>query len=196
MTQLRKLAKRVGRNHTLALQLWCTDNHDAKIIGLLIDEPNLITREQAEEQVDAVGAGMLAHVFSSCDATLPKTAFAFDMARDWIDSTDAMRRRCGYGLIYELSKNRRDKQLTDAFFLACIARIGEEIGSEENMVRLAMGGALIGIGKRNKALNQTAIRVAEIIGPVEYDGGGPGCEPLDMIKHLTSEYLKNKFGDG
>ena len=37
LTQLRKLAKQIGKNHKLALQLWKSDVYDAKIIGLLID---------------------------------------------------------------------------------------------------------------------------------------------------------------
>ena len=57
LTQLRKLAKWIGRNHDLALQLWDSDNYDAKIIGLLIDEPKKLTREQAESQVADVGWG-------------------------------------------------------------------------------------------------------------------------------------------
>jgi len=54
LTQLRKLAKKIGRDHALALQLWESDNYDAKILGLLIDEPKELTREQAESQVGDV----------------------------------------------------------------------------------------------------------------------------------------------
>ena len=38
LTVLRKLAKQIGRDHELALQLWESDIYDAKIISLLIDE--------------------------------------------------------------------------------------------------------------------------------------------------------------
>ena len=157
LTQLRKLAKQIGRNHKLALQLWKTDNHDVKIIGLLIDEPKKLTREQVEE----VGAGMLSHVFSSCDATLAKAPFTLNLSREWIKSKHDLRRCCGYGLIYELSKSKRNKELTDDFFLDYIRRIDEGIRTEENWVRGAMGIALMGIGKRNKRLNKAAVKVAE-----------------------------------
>ncbi len=193
LTQLRKLAKQVGRDHKLALQLWKTKNHDAKVIGLLIDDPKALTREQAEAQVEEVDAGMLSHVFSSCDATLPKAPFAVELADEWRDSKDPVRRRCAYGLLYELSKNTRDDRLTDAFFLDCIERIDATIETEENWVRLAMGGALMGIGKRNKKLNQRAIKIAKRLGPIEYDAGDTSCEPLDVLKHLTSDYLKKKL---
>lgn len=194
LTQLRKIAKQIGRDHKLALQLWKTKNHDAKIVGLLIDDPKAMSRKQAEAQVEEVDAGMLSHVFSSCNAPLTKAAFAFDLAKAWIDSSDPIRRRCGHGLVYELSKNQRNKALTDAFFLDCIQRIDGTIGEEENWVRVAMGGALMGIGKRNSTLNKAAIKVAKRLGPIEYDAGDTRCKPLDILKHLTSDHLKRKLG--
>ena len=61
-------------------------------------------------------------------------------------------------------------------------------------VREAMAAALMGIGKRNKKLNTAAIRAAKAIGPVDIDYGDDNrCEPLDVLKHLTSDYLKKKF---
>ncbi len=80
LTQLRKLAKQVGRDHKLAQQLWKSDIYDAKVIGLLIDDPKQLSREQAEEQVEGLQGGMFAHMFTSCDATLAKTPFAFELA--------------------------------------------------------------------------------------------------------------------
>lgn len=124
LTQLRKLAKQIGRDHELALKLWKSNYYDAKVISLLIDEPKKITRAQAESQVDELNAGMLEHVFSSCDATLPKTGFALELCLEWLESNDTTRKSCGYGLLYELSKNKRNKALTDEIFLAAINRMG------------------------------------------------------------------------
>ena len=107
LTVLRKLAKQIGRDHALALDLWKSDVYDAKIIALLIDDPRQITRKQAEAQVERLQQGLLAHVFSSCDASLGKTPFVVELAGDWIRSKDAERRRCGYGLLYEVSKSKK-----------------------------------------------------------------------------------------
>ena len=193
LTQLRKLAKKIGRDRDLALQLWKTPHHEMKVIGLLIDDPKQLTREQAEEQVEEVGAGMLGHVFSSCDATLAKAPFAFELATDWIDSKDPLRRQCGWGLLYELSKKPNHKGMTDEFCLSCIDRIGNSILDEVARVRGSMAAALMGIGKRNKTVNQAAIKVAKRIGPVHWDDDS-NCEPFDVLKHLTSDYLKQKLG--
>ncbi len=194
LTQLRKLAKQVGRDHKLAQQLWKSDVYDAKVIGLLIDDPKLITREQVEEQVEDLHGGYLSHVFSSCDATLAKAPFAFELAREWTASKDAMRRRCAYGLLYELSK-KNPKGMDDDYLLERINHIQEVIHNEQMWVREAMLGTLMGIGKRNKKLNKAAIRAVKKIGPVDIDyGNDNSCEPLDVLKHLTSDYLKKKLG--
>ena len=192
LTVLRKLAKKVGRNPELAQELWQSDIYDAKVIGLLIDDPKRITREQAEAQVEDLRGGYLAHVFASCDATLAKSPIAFELADDWMDSQDATRRQCGYGLLYELSK-KNPKGMDDDYLLGRIGHIRNEIGSEETRVRTAMGAALMGVGKRNKKLNQAALSVAKEIGPISY-GDDNNCEPLNLEKHLTSDYLKKKLG--
>ncbi len=194
LTQLRKLAKQVGRDHKLALQLWKSDIHDAKVIGLLIDDPKQLSREQVEEQVEGLHGGHLEHVFTACGATLAKTAFAFEVAREWMESRDDMRRRCGYSLLYELSK-KTVEGMDDAFCLGRIDHIQNSIHEEEMWVREAMTGALMGMGKRNKKLNKAAVRAAKAIGPVDIDyGDDNSCEPLNVLKHLTSDYLKKKLG--
>jgi 3-methyladenine DNA glycosylase AlkD len=193
LTQLRKLAKQIGRDHRLAQRLWKSDIYDAKIIGLLIDDPKQLSREQAEEQVEGLQSGMFSHVFASCGATLAKTPFAFELSRDWMESKDDMRRRCGYTLLYELSK-KNPKGMDDAYLLGRIDHIGHAVHGEEMWVRAAMAGALMGIGKRNKKLNKAAIRVAKAIGPIDIDyGDDNSCEPLNVLKHLTSDYLKKKL---
>lgn len=194
LTQLRKLAKKIGKDHQLAGQLWKSNYYDAKIVGLLIDDPKQVTREQAEEQVEQLDGGYLAHVFASCDATLAKTPFAFDLACEWMNSEDEVRRRCGYTLLYELSK-KNPRGMDDDFLLERIDHIQNSIHDEEMWVRESMLTALMGVGKRNKKLNKAAIRAAKTIGPVDIDyGDDNSCEPLDVLKHLTSDYIRQKLG--
>jgi 3-methyladenine DNA glycosylase AlkD len=196
LSQLRKIAKKIGRDHKLAQQLWKANNYDAKIIGLLIDDPKELSREQIEEQVENLRGGHLAHVFSSCDATLPKAPFALDVACDWMDSKDKMRRRCAWGLVYEISKFKGKKVPDEDFFMECIDRIQNSIHDDKDMwVRESMSNALMGIGKRTKKLNKAAIKAVKAIGDVGVDyGDDNSCEPTDVLKHLTSDYINQKLG--
>jgi 3-methyladenine DNA glycosylase AlkD len=193
LTVLRKMAKKVGRNHEFAKELWESDIYDVKVISLLIDDPKLMTIEQAESQVDHLYQGHFAHVFSSCDAALAKTSFVVPLLMDWINSDSTIRKRCGYGLLYEVSKFTKKSAPNNAFFLDRIKQILKSFKDEKNIIKGAMGGALLGIGKRNVELNSAALKVAQIMGPIDVNSGVTDCEPFDVAKHLTSDYIKNKL---
>jgi 3-methyladenine DNA glycosylase AlkD len=194
LTRLRRLAREIGRNRELAQALWQSDVYEARVIALLIDDPGQITRAQAEAQVEELTGGMLAHVFASCDATLAKTPFVVELADEWVRSEDPVRRDCGYGLLYEISKFSGKKAPAEDFFLAHVARIAETIDSEPERVRMAMATALMGIGKRSAVLNAAALKVARAAGPIEFTSGSGNCEPFDVVKHLTSDRLRQKLG--
>lgn len=191
LTRLRKIARGIEKNHDLAMALWNTDLYEARVLGLLVDEPGKITRAQAERQVEELHHGMLSHVFSSCDATLAKTRFVVELAEDWVHDDDIGRRVCGYGLLYEISKDKKKSAPDEAFFLRHIDRIKATHAGAPHQLRLAMGGALLGVGKRSKALNAAARVAVREMGEIE---GSPGCEPLDLMKHLTSPYITKKLG--
>jgi hypothetical protein len=191
LTQLRKLAKKIGRDHELAQELFQSDTYDAKVIGLLVDEPRKLTREQAESQVEQLGHGMLAHVFSSCDATLAKTPFVAELALAWMRHDDPVRKGCGYGLLYEMSKDKRKGAPNDAFFLEQIQHIAATQAQQESGVRMAMACAVMGVGKRNATLHGPSLALARAMGDIEQDNG---CEPFSVIKHLTRPALKKKLG--
>ena len=194
LTRLRKLAKGIGRDRELARALWNTDVYEAKVLALLIDDPAKITRDQAEDQIEKLGGGMLAHVFASCDATLAKTPFVVELADDWVKSDDPVRRDCGYGLLYEASKFTGRKAPSEEFFLSHVERIADRIATEPEKVRLSMANALMGIGKRSPVLNRAALKVARKAGPIEFTSASGACEPFDVVKHLTSDRLKEKLG--
>ena len=193
LTVLRKLAKQIGKDHDLALQLWETNIYDAKVIAILIDDPKKITLEQAEMQVEQLNQGHLAHVFSSCGAPLANSPLVVELTVGWINSKDKIRQSCGYGLLYEMSKSKKKSTPDDSFFFEQIEHIRTSFLSAHNIVLGAMGGALMGMGKRNVKLNTAALKVAKIIGPIEIEINGSNCEPFNVVKHLTSDYLKKKF---
>jgi len=193
LTKLRKFSKTVGRDSKLARQLWQSQIYEMKIIALLIDDPKTMTIEQAEMQVEQLQGGYLAHVFSACDATLARTPFVVELADKWTRSKDPVRQRCGYGLLYEISKKKTKSAPTEEYFLKHIAHIDKTYQKQSINGLLAMATALMGIGKRSKALNAAALKVARKIGPIDFDPDG-SCDPMDVTKHLTSNYVREKLG--
>jgi len=193
LTKLRKFAKTIGRDPKLARQLWDAKIYEMKIVSLLIDDPSRMSIEQAETQVEQLQGGYLEHVFSSCDATLAKAPFVVELAEKWIKNKDVVRRRCGYGLLYEISKSKKKSAPDEDYFLVHIARIEKMYPKQPTSVLMSMATALMGIGKRSKRLNVAALKVANKIGPIDFDPDGR-CDPLNVAKHLTGDYAKKKLG--
>ena len=53
---MRKIAKEVGKDHRLALQLWKTGIAEARIVAAMVDEPEKVTEEQMEDWVKDINS--------------------------------------------------------------------------------------------------------------------------------------------
>ena len=54
MPEMRALAKTIGRDHLLALDLWRSGVHEGRIMASLLADPKLLTAEEMEEMVSGV----------------------------------------------------------------------------------------------------------------------------------------------
>ena len=124
---------------------------------------------------------------------MAKTPFVVELMEKWVVSKDAVRRRCGYGLLYEISKSKKKSAPDEAAFLKHIDRIKKTYAKQPIPVLMAMGAALMGIGMRSKNLNAAAVKVAGAMGPIDFDPNGR-CDPMDIKKKLTSDFVRRKLG--
>ncbi|UCG27909.1 MAG: DNA alkylation repair protein [Bacteroidales bacterium] len=190
LTKLKNLGKRIGKDHSLALELWKTNNYDAKTLSIIIDDPAKITREQVNDQIGDLEFWMLSH--SYCSILLPKVPFMKELSEEWMHNPDPLRRKCGYLLLYQIAKD--NKTLENPFFEEYLKIIRDSLQSEENFVKDAMNNALLMIGQRNKYLNEKALDVAKSIGEVVVDYGDNSCQAANCITHLSSERIRKKVG--
>jgi len=154
--KLDALAKRIGKNHGLGLELWSTGIQDAKILAGLISEPGKVTAGQMELWVrdfdnwDSCD-GTCCHLFVLAEPAWPK-AFA------WTKRQGEFQKRGGFALAAYLAY--RDKGAGDGKYLSFLKVIEREAEDERNFVRKAVNWALRNIGKRNLRLNRAVIATA------------------------------------
>lgn len=153
---LRKLARKAGRNHLLALQLWDTNIHEARILASMVDDPAQVTLEQSDRWVHDF------HSWDVCDQVcgnlLDKTPFAYTCIPHYSKSSKEYVKRAAFVLMAELAVH--DKMAKDASFLSFLPIIEREAGDERNFVKKAVNWALRQIGKRNAFLHQHALHTA------------------------------------
>lgn len=156
---LRTIAREIGRNHDLALQLWDSGVHEARILATIIDEPARVTVSQMNRWArDFDSWDVCDH---ACHNVFRYTPHAWRQAVRWANARREFVRRAGFSLMAGLAV--KDKKATDGQFESLFPVIAAAAGDDRNMVRKAVNWALRQIGKRNPHLRKRAIAVAEEI---------------------------------
>lgn len=186
MPTLRALAKELGKNHELALQLWNSKIHDAQILATMVDIPELVTEKQMEQWVTAFDSWAICD--QCCNNLFYKTPFAYQKLVVWSKREEEYVKRAGFVLMAVLAVH--DQDAVDKQFLSFLPIIKRESGDPRNFVKKAVNWALRQIGKRNRILNQAAIDTARQI--QKLDSKSAKWIASDALRELTNKNLKTK----
>jgi 3-methyladenine DNA glycosylase AlkD len=185
--ELRAIAKRIGTNHKIALGLWNSRIHEARILASFVDDPALVTQRQIEEWVNDFDSWDLCD--QCCSNLFDRTKFAYSKALGWTKSKKEYVKRAGFVMMAALSVH--NKGMKDAEFERFLPIIERECLDERNFVKKAVNWALRQIGKRNKNLNKAAIQYAERI--AKKDSRGARWIAKDALRELTSASIRKRL---
>lgn len=186
---LGKLKKRIKVDHGLALELWATGNHDARVLATMIADPARMTARLLDAWVKELDDYVLTDAFSGLAAKSPA---ALKRMERWTAATGEWVAGAGWGVLAHRALN--DDDLSDAYLEKTIEAIETGIHAGKNRVRHAMNQALIAIGIRNPRLEKKAVAAAKRIGKVEVDHGQTSCKTPDAVATIkkTLEYRRKK----
>lgn len=160
LKEIAKDAKKQSENrHELALELWETGVHEARIIAYLIDEPKKVSEKQMESWAKdfdnwAICDGTCGHLFC-------KTEFAYQKVFEWSETDEEFIKRAGIVLVAYLAVH--DKKASDERIAEFLPILEKHANDERNFIKKAVNWSLRQIGKRNLNLNKLAIETAEKI---------------------------------
>jgi 3-methyladenine DNA glycosylase AlkD len=184
---LRKIAKEVGTDHTLARQLWQSGIHEARILASMIDDPEQVKEEQIENWVNDFDSWDICD--QCCSNLFWKTNFAYQKAVEWSRRNKEFIKRAGFVLMAELVIH--DKKAKDTEFMKFLPMIKREATDNRNFVKKAVNWALRQIGKRNKTLNKAAIQTAQQI--QDMDSKTAKWIASDTLRELTSQAIQRRL---
>ncbi|MEA1958155.1 MAG: DNA alkylation repair protein [Chloroflexota bacterium] len=156
---LRIIAKEIGTDHELALDLWESGIHEARILAGMIDDPDLITERQIDRWVGGFDSWDICD--QCCMNAFERTRFARNKALEWSASDKEYVKRAGFVMMARLALV--DKKSGDEQFSKFLEIIEGEACDSRNYVQKAVNWALRQIGKRNANLNRLAVETAEEI---------------------------------
>lgn len=156
---LRDQAKKLGKNHNLALELWDSGIHEAKLLAGFIDDYKEVTEQQMDSWVSDFDSWDVCD--QVCMNLFDKTPSAYKKAVEWSSRKEEFIKRAGFAMMAVLAVH--DKKAPDDKLSQFLPIIIREAGDSRNFVKKAVNWALRQIGKRNKNLNQAALKTAEEI---------------------------------
>jgi len=185
--KLRDLAKKIGKDHKLALRLWASKIHEARILASMIDDPKLVTEKQMGDWVKDFNS------WDVCDQTCMNLFVfakpAYKKCFDFPKRKEEFIRRTGFTLMACFAFKRKD--LKDNSLIKFFPVIKKYSTDERNFVRKAVNWALRQIGKRNIKLNKEAIKTAKEIQKI--NSKTAKWIAYDAIKELESKAVQKRI---
>ena len=181
---MRELAKELGRDHKLALDLWRTGIAEARILVGMVGDPAKLTDEQMEEWVKDINSWDVCD--QVCMNLFEKNQLAWQKIIDWSEREEEFVKRTAFSLMACLAWH--DKKASDEKFIELLNVITRAATDERNFVKKAVNWALRNIGKRNLNLNKAAINTAKEI--QRLDSKAARWIAADAIRELESEAVQ------
>ena len=185
--KLRQLAKGIGKDHKLAEMLWDSDIHEARILASMIDKIELVTKNQAEKWVKDFDSWDVCD--QVCSNLFEDTPFAYKKALEWSKRKEEFVKRAGFVMMARLAVS--DKEAADNKFIDFFSLIKRSSTDKRNFVKKAVNWALRQIGKRNKKLNQLAIKTANEI--KEINSKDAKWVATDALRELESRAVQTRL---
>lgn len=153
---LRRLARETGRDHALALALWETGFHEARLLAPMVARPEEVSVELADRWTGDFDAWDICDL--CCQNLFRKLPFAFELTQRYARRPEEFVRRTAFALMAALAVG--DKASDDERFLPLFPLIREASADPRNFVRKAVNWALRQTGKRNLRLHAEALQLS------------------------------------
>lgn len=155
---IRKLAKEIGRDHELALELWDTGNIDARLLAILLLDVRRLSREELDAMVRDPG---FVQVFDWLDSyVVRKHPDKEQLRQEWMTASDPWAARAGWSLTAE----RIGKAPQGLDLPGLLDRIEAEMAAAPPETQWTMNNSLAGIGIHHAPLRERAIAIGEELG--------------------------------
>lgn len=189
---LKKIQKRIKKDHQLALDLWDTGVYDARYLAGLIADDLRMTKPQLKKWATQ------ADCFGLREWTVPWVAasgkFGRELGLEWIESKKEGIASTGWATLSSLVSIKPDAELDLEEWKGLLDRVAEKIHSQPDRVRDVMNRFVIAVGSYCLPLKEKALEAAARIGKVDVDMGGTACKVPDAAEYIAKVEARGSLG--
>lgn len=190
--ELKKIQKRVKKNHELALGLYDTGIYDAMYLAGLIADDVKMTKKDLRGWLEKANCAALGEYTVAWVAA--ESLHGHELALEWIESPKERVASAGWATLSGLMSIKNDADLDLAELKGLLQRVQKTIHQQPNRVRYVMNGFIIAAGSYVKPLTALALQTAAKIGPVTVDMGGTACKLPDASEYIKKVQKRGSIG--
>lgn len=180
--ELRKLAKKLGKNHELALELWQSENTDAKWLACMMLDAKKLSLDEIKNMVSELTYSDLIDKFIG--EVVCNSDYVDILAKKWLTSSEDNLGRAGWKLIvHEIANDKLDNSDLEEI----LKSIESELQTATPGKQWAMNHALCQIGISYPEFTERCINLGETLGVYK---------DLKVAKGCTSAYAPNWIAAG
>jgi 3-methyladenine DNA glycosylase AlkD len=182
--ELKVLAKQIGTNNELALELIDTGIYEARLLASKILDPAFVTSEMMDAWVLFFDNWEICDSFSM--AVFARTEYAIQKIDEWSDREEEYVKRAAFAIMaaYTMADKKADNQT----FTKMFPYIREAADDNRTYVKKAVNWALRSIGKRNVDLKLEAIALSREL--LDMNEKAASWIAKDAIKELEGENVR------
>jgi 3-methyladenine DNA glycosylase AlkD len=181
VADLHKIARKIGRNHDLALELWKTGWYEARMLCAFIDEPAKVTMSQMDSWTRDFDNWAICDTL--CFALWVRSPHAFQKIRLWSGRRGEYVKRAAFALLASVALRGKGSETKESDLLACLPLIEKGAMDERNFVKKGVSWALRGMGRRSPALHKASLALAKKL--AAYEEPAPRWIGKDALRELT-----------
>ncbi|RHX85821.1 DNA alkylation repair protein [Leptospira stimsonii] len=189
---LKKLQKKIKKNHSLSLELYKTGNADAMYLAGLIADEKEIQKKDLQFWAKNSGSPMISE--STVAWIAAESKYGWELAKEWIDSPKESIASSGWSTLTSLLSITPDEQIDSKEIQKLLKRVESNIHKSQNRVKYCMNGFVIGVGGFYPKLTEEALKVSKKIGKVTVLMGNTACKVPDAEEYILKMKRMGKLG--
>lgn len=178
ITQLRELEREYQHSHDLAIDLWGSEIHEARLLASLLDLPSAVSLAQMDTWVNDFDAWDICD--QTCQNLFRHTPYIEEKCKEWMTSSEEFVKRAGFVLV---AQSATSGSLTDAQLIDSFPFLFAGMTDPRNFVKKAVSWSFRQIGKRRMPLRSAVLQAVSPL--VESDDKTVRWIAKDVCKELN-----------
>lgn len=191
MPFIRGLAKEMGRNHNLALDLFEIGYHESKLLSIFIAEPKTVSSDELDHWVNQISSWDVCDQF--CSNLAGMSPHFLDKIYQWTERNEEFVLRAGIVLMAVVAYKKK-KEINDDYVLENFKTILVKHSTDpRNFVKKAVNWAIRQLGKRSEYMRQNMILLCDEILELHNNSAPARWVAKGALRELNDEKIINRI---